>query len=47
MAAINAQRQKAAVWEREVLKEPGQEEQSEPAPAPKGSGHLGAGLLGV
>ena len=36
LAAINAQRQKADVWQREDLAEPGQEEQSDPAPALKG-----------
>ena len=36
LAAMNAQRQKADVWQREDLAEPRQEEQSEPAPAPKG-----------
>ena len=35
LAVINAQRQEADIWEREDLVELGQEEQSEPAPAPK------------
>ena len=36
LAAMNAQRQKADVWQREDLAERGQEEQSELTPAPKG-----------
>ena len=36
LAAMNAQRQKTDVWEREDLEEPGQEGQPEPPLTPKG-----------